>query len=104
MPRLDGQASAFDDDVLPAKLIGNTEAIVRGGIHGVEGAMRSVGGILVAAGVVVLPEHARLPPHLGDSVSGSKRGSPGVDAVGSVMTVLADPLRGVVEALQCEAL
>src|SRR5580692_11843170 len=100
MPRLNGQANAFGDNILPTELVGNPEAIVRRRKHRVERAMRSVGRILVAARVVVLPECSRFPWDPSDSIPSANACSPGVDPIGAVIPSLGDPFSRVVKIPQ----
>ena len=47
----------------------DAEAIVRGGVHGVESAVHSVAAVLVAGSVIVLAENSRFPVHPGKPVA-----------------------------------
>src|SRR5579864_5879332 len=45
-------AAPIGDDVLPAEQIGDPQPVVRVRIYQVEGVVRAVGGILIAAGII----------------------------------------------------
>lgn len=78
-PRLDSDAHSLRNDILPAELVRNAEAVMSRRIHGVECLVAAVVRILIAGTIVILPEYPRLPPERIDSVCGSSSGSPGGD-------------------------
>src|SRR3984957_13209903 len=101
---LDSNAGANRLYFSPAELIGDPETVVRGGVHGVEGAMHAVVGILVARGVVILAENARLPVNRREAVSKTVGSAPSLDVIGPVRPGLADAFQRVIEIVEEEAL
>src|SRR5262245_29722074 len=57
-----GNVDTIGNDVLPAELIGDSEPIVGVGIHQIEGVVKAVYRILVAASNVVADEDPWRPP------------------------------------------
>src|SRR5580658_1015920 len=104
MVGLDGDAGSNRLDVPPAELIADAEAVVRGGVHGVESAMDAILGVLVAGGVIILSENTRFPRDGGKAIGKAVGGAPGGDVVVAVGTTFANAFDGVVEIAECQAL
>src|SRR5271170_2186148 len=101
---LDGDAGSNRLDVLPAELIADAEAVVRGGIHSVESAMDAILGILVTGGVIVLGENARLPEDGRKAIAEAFGGAPCSDVVSGVVARLANAFDGIIEIAEGQAL
>jgi len=81
--RLDGHPAAEGLDILPSEQVGHAEAVVRIRRERVERAALPVRRVLVAGGVVIGSEGARLPGQPVQAISGAELRSPGPQLVGA---------------------